>query len=102
MFRKVELDDNVCGQLLLHSMLGRYESFGTAQMQIAEDGIGRVVCLAPMKEIQRKSPDYARAISESKLPWTHEFFDIPDYDAPQDREAFLKLSQGIANRLLSG
>lgn len=102
MLRQVQLPGDVKGQLFLDGMPGRYESFATAQTQVSQRGISRVVCLAPLEEIRRKSPDYASAISESNLPWVHESFEIPDYDAPKDQEAFLRLAQETAACLRSG
>lgn len=64
--------------------------------------MNRVVCLAPVDEICKKSPDYKRALDEAKLPWVHEPFPVEDYQAPEDREDFLRLVQRIAARLQSG
>jgi protein-tyrosine phosphatase len=102
MLRQVNLPPTVHGRLFLNAMPGRYEPFSTAETEILGAGVRRVVCLAPLKEIHQKSPDYARAIEHRALRWVQESFEVPDYDAPRDREAFWTLAQSIASRLRSG
>ena len=67
MFRAVDLPAGIAGQLFLHSMPGRDEPYITAEAEILEKGISRVVCLAPIDEIRHKSAEYARAIEDGKL-----------------------------------
>jgi len=50
-------------------MPGRYEPFEMAREAIAQRGIARVICLAPLEEVRGKSPAYARAIEAGRLPW---------------------------------
>ena len=100
--RTVDLPSSIAGRLFLHSMPGRYESFGSIKEGIAGAGVSRVVCLAPLDEILRKSPDYKRAIDQGELPWLHDPFPVEDYQAPADREGFLRLARESAARLQSG
>ena len=67
MFRIVQLPDRVSGNLYLHSMPGRYETFSEAISSIVKLNIDTVVCLTPMNEILEKSPDYAEAIQTGNL-----------------------------------
>jgi len=83
-------------------MPGRYESFGSIKEGIAGAGVSRVVCLAPLDEILRKSPDYKSAIDQGELPWLHDPFPVEDYQAPEDREGFLRLARESSARLQSG
>ena len=102
MYRAVTLPVGVNGRLYLGSMPGRYEVFQHALRAIAEHGITRVVCLVPSDELQDKSPLYARAVREERVPWAHETFPIEDFEAPADREAFLALARRAAARLAAG
>lgn len=102
MFRIVQLPDRVSGNLYLHSMPGRYETFSEAISSIVKLNIDTVVCLTPMNEILEKSPDYAEAIQTGNLPCNHRMFEIPDYDVPKDRERFLDLVRSVAEALQSG
>jgi protein-tyrosine phosphatase len=102
MFRAVELPEAHVGRLFLHSMLGRYEAYEDARQEIARCHIARVVCLAPLAEVQTKSPLYAQAIETTQPPWRQEMFPIPDYGVPEDRDTFWRLAQRLATALQSG
>lgn len=100
--RKVKLPAPVGGQLFLSALPGRFEPLARTQQNIAELGIDRVVCLVPLKEIEHKSPDYARAICSGSMliPW--EYFPIQDFGVSPAREAFLALARSLADRLENG
>ena len=102
MYRSVQLPENVWGKLYLGSMPGRYEVFEESWQAIIECGIARVICLVPPDELEDKSPHYARAIEEQRLPWKHESFPVGDFDAPDDRDGFWDLAQDVAVSLASG
>ncbi len=85
MLRTVSVPAGVAGRLFLHGMPGRNEPFASAKAEIVQTGVDRVVCLAPLDEVQQKSPDYACAIEQGALPWAHDAFEVPDYQAPQDQ-----------------
>ena len=102
MYRVVELPGGVGGRLYLGSMPGRYEVFEEALRAIVEHRITRVVCLVPAEELTDKSPLYARALKEARVPWVHESFPIEDFEAPADREAFWTLARKAAGLLAGG
>jgi atypical dual specificity phosphatase len=83
-------------------MPGRYEPFEEAWAEIKRYKITCVVCLTPMEEIRRKSPEYAYAIEADKVLWNQEMFPIPDYGIPENRHTFLDLVRSIAQRLREG
>lgn len=100
MFRKLRTDTE--GTLYLHSMPGRYEPLEDACEWLKKNGITTIFCLASNEEIERKSPDYAVAIKENRVPAKRICFPVPDYDIPEDVEDFYKHARDIAARLKSG
>jgi protein-tyrosine phosphatase len=102
MFREVELPERLAGRLFLHSMPGRYDAYEDVRREIAKCYIARVVCLAPLAEVQTTSPLYAQAIEAARLPWRQEMFPVPDYGIPEDRDTFWRLAQRLAAGLQSG
>jgi len=101
-YRSVALPESVTGSLYLGSMPGRYEVFEAAWHAIVERDIARVICLVPVDELEDKSPHYARAIHEQRIPWQHQSFPVGDFDAPDDREGFWELAQDVAVSLVQG
>ena len=102
MYRAVELSEGVAGHLYLGSMPGRYEVFEEAWRALIEHRVSRVICLVPPEELLDKSPRYARALKEAKMPWVYESFPVEDLEAPADREAFWKLARKAARLLIEG
>ncbi len=102
MYRAVDLPDGIAGRLYLGSMPGRYEVFEEACRAIVEHEISRVICLVPPDELQDKSPLYARALREARIPWAHESFPVEDFEGPADREAFWSLARETARLLRAG
>jgi protein-tyrosine phosphatase len=102
MFRMVELPEGLAGCLFLHSMPGRCEAYEDARQEIARCHISRVVCLAPLAEVQTKSPRYAQAIESDCLPWIREMRPAADYGIPNDCDAFWRLAQRLAAGLQRG
>jgi len=100
MFRKLETNTN--GNLYLHSMPGRYEPLKSCFEVIEQLGISQIICLAPNEEIEKKSPDYATAIAEDRIPAKRICFPVPDYGIPEDIEGFYALALEVAKRLKSG
>jgi len=73
-FRALELPPEPgFGQVWLASMPGRFEPWSEFLREARERRLGQVLCLNPMFEIQRLSPQYAQAIAAGTLPfrWTH-------------------------------
>lgn len=100
--RSVSLPQDVSGKLFLHAMPGRHEPFEEAKEDFVQDGIQHIVCLAPMKEVHRKSPDYALAIESLDLPWSQQTFPVVNFGVPKDPSALLDLAHSIAQRLRNG
>jgi protein-tyrosine phosphatase len=101
-FRLAELPIEKCGKLYLHSMPGRREFLKEAIERVQGLRIGRVIRLAPLDEVERKSPAYFAAIREGRLPWVDEEVDVKDYGVPQDQEAFLEKAMSVADSLRGG
>lgn len=101
-FRKVTL--GTPGALLLHSMPGRLEDFTQCSDRMKEAGITRIVCLNPISEIEKKSPEYAAAISSGTLPFELAHFPIANFGVPDPdkKEAFFKLAHEVADQLKLG
>lgn len=73
-FRALELPPQPgLGQVWLASMPGRFESWPDFLQEARQRQLGQVLCLNPLFEVQRLSPDYAAAIAAGTLPfrWTH-------------------------------
>jgi protein-tyrosine phosphatase len=102
MFREVKLPGAVAGGLFLHSMPGRYDVYEDVRQEIARCHIARVVCLAPLAEVQTKSLLYTQAIEATQPPWRQEMFPVPDYGVPEDCDTFWRLAQRVATALQSG
>jgi protein-tyrosine phosphatase len=102
MFREVSLPPHAKGHLYLHSMPGRFEPLSDSVAEAARLGISTVVCLAPLDEIHRKSPDYASDIEAGKLPWQQDFLPISDFGVPEDSEGFRNQAQRTAKQLQQG
>jgi len=102
MFRSVTLPQNIPGRLYLHSMPGCYEQWADFIAEAKQRGIHIIVCLTPNDEIEKKSPSYAKAIRDGTLNCQRECFPIPDYEVPQDQEAYAAFLTCIAELLRSG
>ena len=61
------------GRVWLGAMPGRLEPWSEFLAEAHDKGLHEVLCLNPMFEVERLSPDYARAIRDGALPfdWTH-------------------------------
>ncbi len=101
-FREVELPAGIRGRLFLHSMPGRCEALEEAFAEARNRGVTHTVRLAPMDEVESKSPSYAEAIREGKLPWEEAACEIPDFGIPSDEDAFLAVVGDTAEVLVSG
>ncbi len=99
-FRSVELPSTMKGRLFLHSMLGRYEPLESSQAWLKEANVSKIISLAPLDEIEKKSPDYASAIEGGDL--NVDIFPIPDFGVAEEEGAFFTLAHSIANWLQAG
>lgn len=102
MFREVQLREETKGKLFLHSMPGRYESWEEFQRCVIEANISIIVCLAEADEIEKKSPSYYLAVKSGSVPRHKLDFPIPDFQAPNDREAFAEFVLLVAQQIESG
>ena len=102
MFRPVILSDLVDGKLYLHSMPGRHEDFEKAKDDMKKYKISKVVCLTPLEEIRRKSPEYFKAIKEEEIMFDLLMFPISDYGIPDNPNRFLQIAKDIGKNLQEG
>ena len=102
MGRSVQLPTGVPGELILHSMPGRYEALEETWKQIAADGVQLVVSLSAPDEIHRKSPTYGAALASKTVPCAVELFPIADRGVPEDRPGFWSLASRVARQLKAG
>lgn len=101
-FRSVELPATVPGKLYFHCMPGRREPLDAVWKEVARRGVGCIACLTPTNEIERKSPDYARALRDGSVPCIVKSFPIPDYSAPEDPMVFWTFAHELADALQQG
>jgi len=99
LFRAVDLP--VPGKLHLHSMPGRREPFEQVLAAVAKCRIARIVCLAPMDEVQELSPAYFRAIEQGP-PWIQEYYPITDRGIPGKLPSYIALARRIGESLRGG
>jgi protein-tyrosine phosphatase len=102
MFRMVDLPDEVPGRLFLHRMPGRLEPLQRSIDEIRRRGISQVICLAPLAEVEAKSPEYARLLRNGGTPWRQVMFPIVDFGVPSDRQHFLAFVIQVAQSLRAG
>ena len=100
--RKLSLPSNVPGALYLSGMPGKYGAFENERDRVTAEEIDTVLCLTSLEEIERRSPSYAAAIQGGELTWRQWMFPIADFDAPDDREAFLAQVCAAADHLREG
>lgn len=102
MFRSLNLPASVEGKVYLHSLPGRYESHMDFLFECWRYSIGEIICLATLEEIKMKSPLYMQAIQSEDLRLRIRMFQIPNFGAPSDRDAFLNLIEELVKLLKSG
>jgi protein-tyrosine phosphatase len=100
-FRKVEMPEGVPGQMYLHSMPGKHETFAEARDAIVALDIARVVSLVQQHELDSRSPEYAAAIAAG-VPWKHVSEPVPDFGIPEDGESFAGTADSAAAALQRG
>jgi protein-tyrosine phosphatase len=100
-FRLLPVPFGALGKVYLHSMPGRYESWGNFVDTATATQISDIVCLTPDCEITEKSPAYEEAL-QKKLPYTIHCFPIPDFDVPEDQEKFSLFISSVAKFIHEG
>ena len=101
-FRPVTLPVTVPGKLWLHSMPGRLESWDEFLAEARRHQLARVVCLNPLIEVQRGSPDYYRAITAGTLPFELLHMPMRDFGLGDDGEEFRAAIAQITAALRDG
>jgi protein tyrosine/serine phosphatase len=99
MLRQVALP-KLPGQLWLHSMPGRREDLDEARRWIEEQNVARILSLAPLGEIRKKSSKYGEAIDQGSM--RVEIFPVEDFGVPEDREKFMERATSVAHDLRGG
>lgn len=94
---------HVGGELLLHSMPGRFEDWMDFLIAAEQAEVRLVVCLASDEEIQRKAPEYAQAMKNPELLLFERWrFPMPDYGVPVQGTDVVTLASGVAAVLRQG
>jgi protein-tyrosine phosphatase len=83
-------------------MPGSHEHLHEAYRTMADAGVTHVICLAPIEEVEQVSPEYHVALKGGSVPWPVEQLPIADFEAPEDRDAFLVAVRRAAISLRSG
>ncbi|MCZ2292048.1 MAG: tyrosine-protein phosphatase [Burkholderiales bacterium] len=102
-FRALELPPEPgFGQVWLASMPGRFEPWSEFLREARERRLGQVLCLNPMFEIQRLSPQYAQAIAAGTLPfrWTH--MPMQDFGLAEALGAYRAAIDDVATSVRAG
>ena len=102
MFRRVIIPDNIHGRLYLSAMPGRFEPIQNFESRLDLLNITHIVCLAQYEEISEYSQAYYRLLMTNFNSREIEYFPIPDFGVPNDREGFLDLAVSMADALRSG
>jgi len=100
LFRQVDISDKSTSRIYLHSMPGLDEPMETFREEMWRCGITRIICLAPLSDIEDYSWSYAQAIKKNADTWKYDLFEIPDFGIPEDRELYLTFILKIADRIL--
>jgi len=102
MFREVNFPADVPGRLLLHSMPGRWEPLQSFLAEGDHANLTGIVRLTDLAELRQKSPEYADALQEGRIPCEVLACEMPDYGVPGDRRAFWALARDVAGHLKDG
>ena len=101
-FRSLKLPESCPGRMLLHSMPGRHEPWEIFEQAAREQRITLLVSLAPLEEIEDKSPEYAFQISQPGRFWDFLNVPIPDFGVPHDVRLFNTAVRSVLDRLNAG
>jgi len=101
-FRPVTLPATVPGKLWLHSMPGRLESWADFLAEAQVRRLALIVCLNPITEVQRGSPDYHRAMVDGTLPFGLLHLPMRDFGLGDDGEEFREAIARIVESLRGG
>lgn len=102
MFRLVTLPNTIKGKLFLHSMPGAIESWNEFEQFAQITKLDYIVCLTDIEEIEKYSPDYAKAIANKTLPCTRIEYIIISNKLPHEKVKFRELVHTIAIQIQTG
>ena len=100
--RRVELPEDVPGQLWLGAMPGRFETWNSFQAQADRARLALVVCLTPRMELQELSPEYHAAVARGRLPFRWLHVPMKNFGLPEDGAGFRRDINAIADGLRAG
>lgn len=100
--RRVELPEDVRGQLWLGPMPGRFEAWNAFQAEADRASVALVVCLTPRPELQELSPDYHAAVVRGRLPFRWLHVPMKNFGLPEDPAGFRRDVNAIANGIRAG
>lgn len=102
MFREVRLPEEINGQLFLYRMPGTAHDLESELKLVADHGIGRIICLPTLDEIERRSPEYALAIARGKVPARVIRLPVEDFNVPEDGVKFARVARETADAVRAG
>lgn len=100
--REIPLPDHIPGRLYVAPMPGRTGAWSADLAALTGVDPDVVISLTPPDEIAEQSPDYARAIEASTLPFQRWSLPTPDFGVVRDRQKFLQEARAAAKALLEG
>jgi predicted protein tyrosine phosphatase len=99
-FRRLGLPAGVPGQVWLHAMPGRLESWPEFLRAAQACGLHEVVCLNPLDEVQALSPRYHRTAVIGDLPFRWRHIPMLNFDVGVDenelRQHIVQMAQALA------
>lgn len=100
--RRVELPEELPGQLWLGAMPGRFESWPAFTAHAERSRLAVVVCLTPRPEIAELSPHYHAAVARGRLPFRWLHVPMRNFGLPEDPAAFRRDVEAIAQAIRDG
>jgi protein-tyrosine phosphatase len=101
-FRPVSLPPPIPGSLWLASMPGRFETWPAFEAEAQRTKLGLVVCLTSRDELRELSPTYHRELAAGTLPFRWLNVPMPNFGVPEDRAAFRRSIEEIADAVRRG
>jgi protein-tyrosine phosphatase len=101
-FRRVQLPAGVRGSLWLSAMPGRFASWSEFESDARDARLRMVVCLTQRDEVKELSPRYHAAIDRGGAPYEWLNLPVPNFGVPEDREAFRRGIDRVAQSLRAG
>jgi len=96
LFRQVNISQISPCIVYIHSLPGFEKPMETFREEMWRCGITRIICLAPLSDVEDFSRGYIQAIRKGIDTWKYEIFEVPDFGIPEDRDAYLAFVSKIA------